>query len=116
MKTKRETTKSNTSSFKLAGTNSRQSIAPIGYGRSSSRSFRDEFFVDPLFGLEVRMENGLVEFERAMEKNEVSELLCPGYYIIANAYWYTGRRSWNGEGAQVRPLRASRGSLPFPSL
>jgi hypothetical protein len=36
----------------------------------------DEFFVDPLFGLEVRMENGLVELERAMEKNEVSEFLC----------------------------------------
>ena len=77
MKTKRETTKSNTSSVKLAGTNSRQSIASIKYGRSSSRSLRDEFFVDPLFGLEVRMENGLVGFERAVEKNEVSELLCP---------------------------------------
>jgi hypothetical protein len=76
MKTKRETIKGNTSSVGLAGTNSRQNIASIGYGRSSSGSFRDEFFVDPLFGLEVRMENGLVELERAMEKNEVSEFLC----------------------------------------
>lgn len=77
MKTKRETTKSNTSSVGLAGTNSRQLIASIGYGRSSSRSFRNELFADPSFGLGVRMENGPVEFERAMEKNEVSELLCP---------------------------------------
>jgi len=77
MKTKRSTTKSNTSSVGPAGTNSRQSIASIGYGRSSSRSFRDEFFADPLFGLEAHMGHGLVEFERAMEKNEVSELLCP---------------------------------------
>jgi len=74
---KRETIKSSTSSVGLARTNSRQSIASTGYGRSSSRSFRDEFFADPLFGLGVRMENGLVEFERAMEENEVSELPCP---------------------------------------
>lgn len=77
MKTKREITESNTSSVGPAGTNSRQSIASIGYGHASSRSFRDEFFADPLFGLEARMGNGLVEFKGAMEKNEVSELLCP---------------------------------------
>jgi hypothetical protein len=37
----------------------------------------DEFLVDPLFGLEVRRKNCPVEFERAMEKNEMIELLCP---------------------------------------
>jgi hypothetical protein len=76
MKTKRETTKSDKSNVGLAGTNSRQSIALIGYGRSSFRSFRDEFSADPLFDLEVRMENGLVELERAMEGKKVSEVLC----------------------------------------
>jgi hypothetical protein len=52
--------------FGPAVTNPRQCIAPIGYGRSSSKSFRDEFFW--IFGLEVRMENELGKFQRAVEK------------------------------------------------